>query len=98
MNGETENKKKDNRVILGRRTKKRTTEWAREKLTKANKKQSIEEMQKQIKRKRENYAKRESLRHRNRRPEAVPSLGVAETHYFLLLLLLLQPFLSLCVS
>jgi hypothetical protein len=73
MSGEIESEK----AIIGRRKKKnnRTTEWPREKLTKANKKQSMEEMQKQ--RKRENYTKRESLRQRNRCPEAAPSLGVA---------------------
>jgi hypothetical protein len=46
----------------------------------------MEERERERERERESYAKRESLRHINQCPEAIPSLGVAETNYLLLLL------------
>jgi hypothetical protein len=80
---ENERERKKQKRVKGKQTDRLT-----EKLTKANKKQSMEEMQKKKKKKqreRESYTKWESLRHKNQRPEVVPSLGVAETHYLLLL-------------
>jgi len=68
-----------------KKSKRKTDRSTNREVDKSKQKQSMEEMQQKKNRERESYTKWESLRHRNQRPEAVPSLGVAETHYLLLL-------------